>query len=133
MKSRIRTLLLMLCDAAIINLAMAVPLVLRFYESDAITPYLNSYINLAPWFTLIFIAIFYAFKLYNRVWAYASTGELFAVIQAVTCGTLATIVLTYFAGVRFPRSIVLMHWALTILLMGGSRLSWRYIVERKKN
>ena len=122
----------MLCDAVIINLAMAIPFVLRFYENEGVSQYLRSYISLAPWITITFIAIFYAFKLYNRIWAYASTGELLAVIQAVTLGSLAAIAITFFAHGQLPRSIVAMHWAFTILLMGGSRLLWRYIVEHLK-
>ncbi|TEB08226.1 UDP-N-acetyl-alpha-D-glucosamine C6 dehydratase [Pelotomaculum schinkii] len=122
----------MLCDAAIINLAMAIPFVLRFYENDGVSQYLRSYISLAPWITITFIAIFYVFKLYNRIWAYASTGELFAVIQAVTLGSLAAIAISFFAHAPLPRSIVAMHWAFAILLMGGSRLLWRYAVEHLK-
>ena len=122
----------MLCDAVIINLAMIIPFGLRFYENGSIDRYLSSYISIAPWATITFIAIFYVFKLYNRVWAYASTGELFAVIQAVTLGSLATIAMSFFSHTQLPRSIAVMHWALAILLMGGSRLVWRYIVERMK-
>lgn len=132
LKARIKTLLLMLCDAVIINLAMIIPFGLRFYENGSIDRYLSSYISIAPWATITFIAIFYVFKLYNRVWAYASTGELFAVIQAVTLGSLATIAMSFFSHTQLPRSIAVMHWALAILLMGGSRLVWRYIVERMK-
>lgn len=132
LKPRIKTLLLMLCDAVIINLAMIIPFGLRFYENGSIDRYLSSYISIAPWATITFIAIFYLFKLYNRVWAYASTGELFAVIQAVTLGSLATIAISFFSHAQLPRSIAVMHWTLAILLMGGSRLLWRYIVERMK-
>lgn len=132
LKTRIRTLFLMLCDAAIINLAMAITIWMRFHENAGADRYLSSYISLALWMTIIFIAIFYAFKLYNRIWAYASMGELFALLQAVTLGSLAAIAVTFFTHAQLPRSIAVMHWALTILLMGGSRLAWRYIVEHKK-
>ncbi len=132
LKTRVKTLLLMLCDAIIINLAMVIPFCLRFYESGSVDRHLSSYISLAPWATATFIAVFYLFKLYNRVWAYASIGELFAVIQAVTLGGLASIAVSFFAHTQLPRSIVVMHWALVILLMGGSRVAWRYIVERMK-
>ncbi|WP_243120736.1 nucleoside-diphosphate sugar epimerase/dehydratase [Pelotomaculum sp. FP] len=115
-----------------INLAMAIPFVLRFYENDGVSQYLRSYISLAPWITITFIAIFYVFKLYNRIWAYASTGELFAVIQAVTLGSLAAIAIFFFAHAPLPRSVVVMHWAFAIQLMGGSRLLWRYAVEHLK-
>lgn len=133
MKTHLRMLLLMLLDAAIVNAALAVPFVLRFYESNVlIQQSLYSYLKLAPWITLTFIAIFYAFKLYNRAWAYASLGELLAVLYSVSIGSMCTIAIYYIAHTQLPRSIALMHWALTILLMGGSRLLWRCIVEQLK-
>ncbi|MFX4263229.1 polysaccharide biosynthesis protein [Pelotomaculum propionicicum] len=132
MKSYRRMLLLMLLDAAIVNVALAVPFILRFYEANELQQSLQSYFSLAPWITVAFIAIFYAFKLYKRSWAYASLGELFAILYAVSIGSMSTIVIFYFTHVQLPRSIALMHWALTILLMGGSRVAWRCFVEHQK-
>ena len=133
MRINLRKLLLMLLDVIIVNIALAVPFVLRFYEnSEQIQQSLQSYLSLAPWITITFIAIFYAFKLYNRAWAYASISELFAIFYAVTIGSMCTIAIYYYAQINLPRSIALMHWALTILLMGGSRVLWRCVIEHKK-
>jgi FlaA1/EpsC-like NDP-sugar epimerase len=126
-------LLLMLLDAAIVNTALAVPFVLRFYENnELIQQSLQSYLSLAPLITIAFITIFYAFKLYKRAWAYASLGELFAILYAVSIGSMCTIAVYYFSHIQLPRSIVLMHWTLTILFMGGSRVLWRTYVEHLK-
>ncbi len=122
----------MLCDAAIINAAMVLAVILRFSESGGMLQPLQSCAGLVPWVTVTFIAVFYAFKLYNRIWAYASMGELLAVIQAVTLGSLGTITITFFTDTELPRSIVVMHWALTILLMGGSRMIWRCLRESRR-
>jgi FlaA1/EpsC-like NDP-sugar epimerase len=123
----------MLMDAAIVNVSLAIPFVLRFYESnELIQRSLYSYLSLAPWITITFIVMFYAFKLYNRVWAYASLSELFAILYAVTIGSMCTIAIYYFAHNQLPRSIVLMQWALAILLMGGSRVLWRCFAEQQK-
>lgn len=132
LKTRLRIILLMFCDAAIINLALAISVILRFCETDRMIHFLLYCIRLAPWITLAFIGVFYAFKLYNRIWAYASMGELFALIQAVTVGSLGTITITFFANTQLPRSIAIIHWVLTILLMGGSRMLWRCLVEYRK-
>jgi FlaA1/EpsC-like NDP-sugar epimerase len=123
----------MLLDIIIINAALAVPFMLRFYESnERIQQSLQSYLSLAPWITIAFIAIFYVFKLYNRAWAYASLSELFGIVYAVTIGSMCTIAIYYFAHIQLPRSVALMHWALTILMMGGSRVLWRCVVEYNK-
>ena len=133
MKTYHRIILLMLLDAVIINISLAIPSILRFYESsEQIQRSLLSYLSLAPWITITFIAIFYIFKLYNRDWAYASLSELFAILYAVTIGSMCTIAIYYFAHVNLPRSIALMHWVLTILMMGGSRVLWRCAIELNK-
>jgi FlaA1/EpsC-like NDP-sugar epimerase len=133
LRTYLRTLLLMLLDAAIVNVSLAVPFVLRFYENnERIQQSLQSYLSLTPWITITFIAIFYAFKLYNRAWAYASLSELFAILYAVSIGSMCTIAIYHFANVMLPRSVILLHWALTILLMGASRLLWRCIAEHLK-
>jgi FlaA1/EpsC-like NDP-sugar epimerase len=127
-------LLLMLLDAFIVNVALALPLMLRFIENDEmIQRSMFSYIALAPWITITFIGIFCAFKLYNRAWAYASLSELFAIFYAVTIGSMCTIVIYHFAGALLPRSVILMQWALTILLLGASRVMWRCSIEYLKN
>ena len=93
---------------------------------------MQDYLLLAPFITAVFIAVFYIFKIYNKVWAYASTGELIVMIQAVTLGSLGIIAATFFTHTQLPRSTVVMHWAFTIMLLGGSRLLWRRIAERLK-
>lgn len=133
MKTYHRMLLLMLLDAAIVNAALAVPFILRFYETNELVQQsLQSYLILAPWITVAFIAVFYAFKLYKRAWAYASLDELFAILYAVSVGSMCTIAIYYYTHIQLPRSVALMHWTLTILLMGGSRLLWRCFVEHQK-
>ncbi len=132
MKTRLRIILLMLCDAAIINIALALAVVLRYSGSGEIFPPLLSLAGMVPLVTLIFIAVFYAYKLYNRIWAYASIGELIAVIQAVSLGSLVVIGISFFTNTQLPRSIAVMHWALTILMMGGSRMVWRCLRDSRR-
>ena len=127
-----RIIILMACDALLLNLAMAVPVIIRFYSSQNPLNYIQYYIIFAPLITLIYITFFYLFNLYNSVWAYASMGELVAIIQAVTLGSLGTIALTYFSYWPLPRSMVVTQWAFTIILIGGSRLAWRVYVEHGK-
>ncbi|MFA5383184.1 MAG: nucleoside-diphosphate sugar epimerase/dehydratase [Eubacteriales bacterium] len=133
MKSYTRIILLVLCDALLINTALAVAVILRFSNSYETTlQQLVAYLNLAPVITITFLPVFYIFKLYNRVWAYASLGEMIAIVQAVTWGSLGAVVVTYFLYSPIPRFIVVVHWAYTILLVGGSRMVWRINYERQK-
>ena len=132
-KSYVRKIVMMACDALLVNLAMAVPFITVLYESQSRFNYLQYYIALALLITpMIYLTFFYLFKLYNRDWSYASLGELMAIVQAVTLGSVGMLSMTYLTPLLLPLSIIIMQWALTIILIGGSRLVWRLYVERKK-
>lgn len=65
------------------------------------------------------------FGLYRKVWEYASIGELSSIFKAVT-GSIACLALVQFfvTGNILVRALII-TWMLHILLIGGSRLSWR--------
>jgi len=105
---------------------------LRFESFNLAGPYLIDYYKIAPAVTLMYLVGLYLMKLYNRVWAYASLSELFAIVYAVTLGCLGTVALTYLVEALFPRSIVVASWAFIVMLVGGSRLVWRIVLDRKK-
>ena len=69
--------------------------------------------------------IAWRYGLYRKVWSYASIGELKAIFKAVTL----TIVAVMAAQLLFAQDInfraLFLTWMLHILLIGGSRLSWR--------
>ena len=132
MNNHLRTLLLLLCDAVLVSLATVVPYILRFYDSEYTMYHLQGYLLIITLNTATLLAVFCAFKLYHRAWVYASLGELMAIVQAVTLGSFGTIALSYFTHLSQPRSVVVMQWAFAILLVGGSRLAWRMLVEKQK-
>ncbi|WP_399629031.1 polysaccharide biosynthesis protein [Sporosarcina sp. SG10008] len=93
-------------------------------------PYINVFTNKMLLISAITIQIahhFFAwrFGLYRKAWSYASIGELKSIFQAVTL----TIVIV--AAVQFTLTqdiylrALLLTWMLHILMLGGSRLSWR--------
>ncbi|MGF7185307.1 FlaA1/EpsC-like NDP-sugar epimerase [Desulfitispora alkaliphila] len=121
---------LMVIDAILINIALYASLVIRFDGPGQIPEkFIEALYTFAPLFTLVFLTCFYFFGLYNRVWRYASIGELLSVMGAITMGVTISISIAYFfmpAGeVLLPRSAYILTWMLCILLVGGSRLSWR--------
>lgn len=67
------------------------------------------------------------YGLYRKVWSYASVGELKAIFKAVTF----TIVIVMATQLIFVKDInfraLFLTWMLHILLIGGSRLSWRIV------
>lgn len=124
-----RLVVLALVDVILVNLALYLSLWLRF---DGLIPgkYLNSFMHLAGYFTVVRLACFYAFGLYNRIWQYASIGELLAIVYAVTVGSAVNISLTYFLQESLPRSVFAISWGLIIGLVGAARLLWRLLREQ---
>ncbi|KLU59324.1 UDP-N-acetyl-alpha-D-glucosamine C6 dehydratase [Peptococcaceae bacterium CEB3] len=126
---RKRTLLLMLIDAVLVNLAAFLSFYIRFEGTIPGEYYLTLY-HTAWAATLISLAVFYVFGLYNRLWQYASTGELLSILFAVTVSTLATVTAVFFlAPMRLPHSVAALLWFTTVLLVGGSRFTWRIVLD----
>lgn len=128
---RKRTLALMLIDALLVNLSAFLSFYLRF-ELEGTIPheYYLTYYHTAWAATLLSLAVFYVFGLYNRLWQYASTGELISILFAVTVSTGGTISLVYlFAPMRLPNSVAALLWFTTVFLIGGSRFIWRILQE----
>ncbi|MFZ5633356.1 MAG: polysaccharide biosynthesis protein [Bacillota bacterium] len=128
-----RVIILILIDAFLINLGLLIAFYLRFFDEGGIPgEYFNTSANVFLMATIIYLVSFYIFKLYNRIWSYASTGELMAVINAVSVGALGTITASFLFRTSLPRSVIILAWAFTIILIGGSRFAWRLYIERKK-
>ena len=130
----IRISALMVIDAILVNVALYGALLIRF---DGAVPveFMNSFYQLAPVFTVVFLACFYFFGLYNRLWRYASIGELVNIVGIVTAASIINIALAYFvmAGGTFPlsRGTFILSWILSVVLIGGSRLIWRVLIDYK--
>ena len=87
--------------------------------------------------TIVKPPIFYGFGIYGRYWRYASVGDLLAVALAVSASTLALSValvsLSVFIGVGgLSRSVLLIDWLLTLVVIGGVRLSVRVLSEARR-
>jgi FlaA1/EpsC-like NDP-sugar epimerase len=80
--------------------------------------------------------VYYAFGLYRRVWAYASTQELQLVVLAVTTASvlvsLAVVVLRALQVLPFfPRGALPIDWLLSLALVGGLRFSSRVLADSR--
>lgn len=68
------------------------------------------------------------FKLYKRLWEYASINELLAIVKAVVLGcTLSYFLMFLYGDDRVPVSVYLRVLETTIILVGGSRFGWRIV------
>lgn len=67
----------------------------------------------------------YTYKLYNKAWEYASIGELLGILKAITYSVAVTgFVQLLVVGNMYVR-VLLITFMLHVILIGGSRFSWR--------
>lgn len=89
------------------------------------------------WRTLVWIiplqgGIFWRFGLYRGMWRYASMPDLRRIFFAVIAATAGIVLLLWMLrlDVNVPRSVLIIHPLLLLILMGGSRLTYRLWKEK---
>ena len=87
--------------------------------------------RMLPIILTVKIITFYFLDLYRGMWRYTSITDLLNIIKAATIGSLLSITLISFGTrlVGFARSVFIIDWCLTILLISGFRLSVRLCFE----
>ncbi len=109
----------------------------------------SQYSAVLIWYILIIIAVkllmFWLFGLYRIIWKYASVKDMLAIIEAVVSSSILMVVVFYILGYPikffgqqlnfslpyFPRSIFIIDFILTIVLISLSRFSGRFFNELK--
>ena len=67
---------------------------------------------------------------YNKAWEYASIGELIVIVRVVSFTIAATVFFQWLAVGHVYARVLAITWMLHILLIGGSRFSWRVYRDR---
>jgi len=88
--------------------------------------------QMLPIVLIIKIISFYFFDLYRGMWRYTSLADLLNIIKASCVSTLVIVCLILFSHTRFigfPRSVFIIDWCFTVLLISGCRLCIRIYFE----
>lgn len=116
-------------------IAAFVSIYLRFDGNVIPENYLAMLISQLPVFVGITIISFFLFKLYSRVWRYAGSSELLAVIGANLTGSICWFIFSFTFEVVLPRSIYILTALLLTFFVGGTRLALRvysYLTSKPK-
>lgn len=126
---------LVLYDIIAVNLSYFFGLWLRFDLRYSHIPaeYMDAFVKFAPFYTVFVLIMFYAFRLYNSLWRFASFSELNRIFAATVITTIFQVVGITVCLERMPLSYYIvgcgMQFALTLLV----RFAYRYIIlERTK-
>ena len=125
-KRQVFTLLL---DACLIPLAYYSAYVIRF--EDALPLYLGDFYRSLPAVLTVQLIVFAGFGLYRGIWQFTSVPDMVRIGKAAALGTMASVVLLVYAQrfVGFSRTVFLLDALLLVVLVGGSRLSFRFLAE----
>lgn len=115
-----KKVLLVLADAAILVLSGLLSILFRF-DGFAHAVGLRTFWHIEPLVIPFQLAILAAFGLYNRLWRYASVSEMSLLVLGVTAANIFASVMFLLLGQGFPRSILVLAWALSLLVMGAVR------------
>jgi FlaA1/EpsC-like NDP-sugar epimerase len=67
------------------------------------------------------------YKIYNKAWQYASVGELVAIVKVVSFTIVVTALMQVLVFNNTYIRVLMLTWMLHVLLIGGSRFSWRVL------
>jgi FlaA1/EpsC-like NDP-sugar epimerase len=125
---------LIVFDAVATVASFVLSLALRFdYPSTLFDQFLAAYFWAIPLLLVARLGMFLGFRLYQRVWRYASVDELIAVLAAALGSSLvgytvlyAVVVLTPFGALGgFPRSVPIIDTTLVVAFAGAWRFALR--------
>lgn len=122
-----------LFDILAVNLAYFVALVIRFYVNGefrpvAIDTYLPAFWRFAPYYTVISIAVFVLFRLYNNRWRFAGIHDLNRVICASVVTAAIHVAGTLLFVCRMPMTYYAIGAALQLILIAASRFIYKLVV-----
>lgn len=72
----------------------------------------------------------FRYRLYHKAWEYASVGELVIITRAVTFSIATAAFAQYIGAGHVYIRVLFLTWMLHMLLIGGSRFSWRMYRDR---
>jgi FlaA1/EpsC-like NDP-sugar epimerase len=79
------------------------------------------------------------FNLYSSIWKYASIEELMSIIYSVSLANIIFIIYSYLVNYkflenrfyRFPFTVHIIFWILSVIALGGMRFTWRVVEDNK--
>lgn len=131
LKPRISMLVLLTADVTALLSSVVISLLLRFEGMPWLYVYenhLHSRMLSLPLAIAAYLAVFSAFRLYRCAWRFASLDMLWATVFANSAGLAALVVLQLLVdGRTFPRSVLIILWAASIVLTGCVRILLRVL------
>ena len=118
----------MMLDAVCVYLAYFLAMVLRLSDVNVSTLerliYMEAFGRIMPLFVLLCLAIFVLFKFYRTIWEFAGSSEMMQIVAGGTlaCGIGTGVSWAILQQSRFPISVYVAGWLLTLAFIGSVRV-----------
>lgn len=124
------SILLAVYDIMAVNVSYFLALLFRFdgFFSQIPDYYVRAYVKFIPIYTILCLVIFYASKMYQSVWQYASFNELAHTCIGSTVASLLHILLITVIYYRMPISYYLWGSCFQMILLVAARFSYRFLL-----
>ena len=124
------SILLAVYDIMAVNVSYFLALLFRFdgFFSQIPDYYVRAYVKFIPIYTILCLVIFYASKMYQSVWQYASFNELARTCIGSTVASLLHILLITVIYYRMPISYYLWGSCFQMILLVVARFSYRFLL-----
>lgn len=123
-RSNSKSLMIMLVDAVLINLAYVTAFYFRFGGEWGLGSF-EVYKKNAIFITLIYLVFLYFFRLYENLWYYATTDEFLHTICGCILAGVSCVILGILGKYRLPYSIDLLAGIFSVLFVIGFRIIYR--------
>lgn len=113
------------------TLAYAGAFLLRF-EFDVPSPYFREAPVALASLLLVQTIVHWRLGLFHGLWRYSGMRDLMQLVKGATFSTIAfAVAVLFIVQGSFPRSVIVLDWVLSIMLVGGMRFSIRTVREAR--
>ncbi len=132
-----KDLWVVLLDLIAVNLSYYLALIIRFYVNFQLRPvavdrYLPAWMGFAPFYSVLAIVVFMAFRLYGGLWRYAGVNDMNRIILANLCTMVIHIAGTAAFFTRMPITYYVIGTVLQFTFVVIIRFSYRVLMVEKK-
>ena len=128
-KKKTSTAIFVCMDIMIAIVSVIMPFVFRFgiFSANSLPWFWNLAMKWMPVDIIIFVGSNVVFRLYNRVWTYASVGEMIDCFKSAVVTEVIYIAYRMLLGIYMFRSFYPFNFMMLLLLLSASRISIRLI------
>lgn len=130
MDRNLRNIFLFFVDIVLLAISVAVAYLLRF-DGSIPAVHIEVISNHLGFTIFLKIIVFYFFKFYNSLWAYASVEEMIQIVAGTLLAQGVVVVYLFFVQAAVPRSIFIIVWFVEVIMLGGLRFSYRLLRKYK--